>query len=228
MLPGIASLMVSQGIPKPGNAYVQFKEYDSTTDGTSHSVTFNSTATNGNLLILVVNAGATLNAITNWTKNLNQVNDTETAVYSKVSNGTESTITITATSSCTLQMVAIEFAGYIGTFDKSSLDTGGAGNNTLAFNTTAATTAANEIAIAVGGLNLSTPTSNVSPTVSWGSGFNQLTLGGAIAGGGPPFALMMGVAIKVLSSTGTVTTLWTFTLPSSTLGVWNSLIATYK
>jgi hypothetical protein len=100
----------------------------------------------------------------------------------------------------------------------------------MIFGTTSTTTAAKEVLIAVGALNLASPIGDSRPTNSWSNGFFQLSFSGAYSpsGTGPPFTQMLGVAIKFVTSTGAYTTTWNFNNSGSTLGIWNALIATYK
>lgn len=237
MRPGFISMMaarcITPGIPLPPvNPYTQFKTYNSTADSNSHQVTFDTAPQAGHLLVLIASAGLLLDLPTpaTWVKDVTLVNDLETSIYSKISDGSETTITITTSGggSAGCQLVAIEFPTWT-TFDQSSTDTDSvAGAPNVPFNNTGTTTAASEIAIAVGGLNLAFPSGDTRPTVSWANGFTELSHEGSINGAGPPYSQMLGVALLVLTATGAVTTTWTLTTPASTVGVWNALIATYK
>jgi len=217
-------------VPPPATPYVQFKASNSLTDAASFSVTFNAAPTPGNLLILVASSGTTLTTPAGWVRDVNVVNDLQTSIYSKISNGTETTITIsTIAGNATGQLVAIEWPSTYTTIDKIATGAGSASDHTfLNFGTTATTTAANEILIAAGGLNLASPTGSTKPSVSWSNSFTELSHEGAINGSGPPYSQMLGVAFRVVTSTGTFTTTWTFTNPGATVGTWNAALATYK
>ena len=135
--------------------YVQRIQNNETTSGTTQSVTFNSNPKSGNLLILIVSAGFTLALPTStggtWTKDVTTVANQETSIFSKISNGTETTISIQASGGSSLfscAMIAYEFAGYT-TLDKSAVVNAGGNINTASVGPTATTTASNEIVIGV-------------------------------------------------------------------------------
>jgi len=228
-MPGTAPILWPSIGP---SLFVQYAIKNSTADASSQTVTFANAPQSGNLLILIANAGQTLTIPTGWSRDATLVQDLETSIYSKISNGTETSITINTTSGNTpWNLIAIEFSGYT-TADKNvNLTTNSSVNgNVMNFGTTPTTTAANEIIIAVGTMNLSTPFSDFRPTISWSNSFVQLTAQGAVtpSGSGPPFSQGIGVALYKASSTGTFTTTWKFQNVLSTVGVWNAIIATYK
>jgi hypothetical protein len=230
MLQGIAALMVGRNSGVAIPPYRQFKILNSTADNTTFTITFDSAPITGNLLVLIASSGSTLNLPTpaTWNKDVTVVDQLETSIYSKISAGTETSITITTNSGAgTIQLLAFEFLTYT-TFDKSSSQhvTSG-GSTTLAFAATGTTTAANEIAIAVGGLNLGGGSSELGPVVSWSNGFSAFSFGGAINGVGPPYNIELAVALLKTSATGTFSTLLTLT-SSTSFGDFNALIATYK
>jgi hypothetical protein len=93
-MPGTASIGWVQELP-----IVQFAVYTSNPDAPSHAVSFTNAPVSGNLLIFIASSGSTLNVPSGWTKNSTLVQDLETSIFSKVSAGTETTITITTVGS---------------------------------------------------------------------------------------------------------------------------------
>lgn len=203
-----------------GIAIVQVKAYGSTTNVNSHSITLDAAPTSGNVLVLCAAADTTSSgAPAGWTLLNSAVDFAGCYMYWKVSNGTETTITLglSGIGSCCLGVLEIST---VTTSDKSAAATA-QGTTTVNTGVTAATTAAAEIAIAMAGIsNGGTAVPSVS---SWNNSFIT-RLSAATSGVGVPIKL--DVATLILSATGTQTA--TATLASAGSSNNCGIIGTFK
>jgi len=201
---------------------VQQKTYASSTQSTSHSITFDSAITQNNLLILCVVADAVATTPAGWSVATSAVDFTGSYIYYKVAGAGESTtvsITIGASSHCCIQ--GFEYSGCA---TSSPLDvfvsaTAQGGGSSASPGTTSSTSQANELAVGLVGLGLGLV--NVSVT-AWDNSFVQEN---QIASTGTGTLVRSAVATKTLSSIGTVT--YTTTL-STAASNQCALLATFK
>jgi hypothetical protein len=230
-MPGTANISwISGSPPIPANPIVQLiTSASNRTDSATlsiGSVDGWATPTAGNLLVLCINSGSTINIPGGWARNVQALNQLEVSMYSKISAGNESTISATLGASGTAQGVVIEINGF-STFDQSSTNTVTSPITSVTFNATGATTAANEIIIAFAGMQ-DTPDGDLGPAIGWSNSFVQRAFTGVKSAiGGPPWTLQQGIATFVATSTGTFSTVFTFTNTSS-IGEFYGIIGTYK
>lgn len=198
---------------------VQTKVFNSTTNATSNSITFTSAPVTGDLMILTVVSGSTISGTpSGWTVVNSAVGNTGTYMYWKIAGASESaTLTITLSSADACILFAMEYSG-VTTLDKTAEATGGGVTTTIGTGTTAATTTANELIVALAGVGGFAAATNIS---SWSNSIvNQLT--------GNVSAVNMSafMGVKTVSATGTQTA--TATLNGNGTGNDSGIIATFK
>jgi hypothetical protein len=196
-LSGTAGATASGPSIVTGNA----KSFASTSSATSHSITVDNTPAQNNLMILTVVCDAYLTTYTGWTNQTTTTGEDWVGTYilSKVAGASESktmTVSIGDSTGCTLGYYEITGATSV---DKVAAAIGQGGSSNISTGTTATTTAANEVVIAVVGLNVG----NADDVSAWSNGFTQdynvvTTNGGTQARGVS--------AHKVVTSTGAQTT----------------------
>lgn len=209
-----------------GITQVQKQTYGSVGNSTTHNIVLPGTPTTGNLLILCIVADTVISATipsnggsTTFSQVANAVDNTGTYMYVKTVSATDSATTVvTLSSSASCSLIVYEYNG-ITALDKQTSAIGQGGSGTVNPGTTAATTAANELVIALAGLWLNGLAQDVS---AWSNGF-------AVA---DSVASTFGVTnraatgIKIVSVTGTQNSIATLT---ATLSANNSgIIATFK
>lgn len=185
---------------------------------TTLTATWSPTPTPNNLLLCRANcdATATMNS-SGWTLAHSQINLSGLYLWYKIALAGESTsVTVNPTSSASLELIIEEWAGglsgTVAVLDRIANATG------ASTGTTAATTQADELAIAQVGMS-NTPGTGFSAT--WTNSFTaETTLVGA---GGVSTALHP--AFRVLTATGTVTTTAT---PAGGGTASGGLVATFK
>jgi hypothetical protein len=198
------SVAASQGIPATAvfaPTMVSSNSYNSgNTSYVSHTNTFPRTATSGNLLLLVVGVGnvSITNITAGWTQVTNATDYYSVALYYRVSAGTEASVVYTINASDTSAAYYMEIGGNPTTWTLDQYNAAiGLGPQTCTGPTTGTTTAANELAVA----GFAWYYDNVSVD-SWSNSFSEVrdvrTTSGSYSA--------LGVAIRVLSSTGTYTT----------------------
>jgi hypothetical protein len=222
MFRGFPSLMAGgTGLITGGTIYVQKGTYISSSDSTTHTVSFSSAPTSGHLLILIANCDSTITTPSGWTSQVSLVNNCQSTIYSKISAGTETSVTVTIGASTDMVMAIYEFTTYTA-IDKTV--TASFGNTTsFTIGPTATTTAANELLVAVVGIAISG--SAPGPFISWSNGFVQdIYIFNTAASVGAKQSLA--VAFQQVTSTGaySTTVVWTNASSSSE----NGLIATFK
>lgn len=224
MIPGLASLLVKRGAAVPavtGITQVQKKVYLSITNPPSHAITLDSTPVNGNILIVGVVSDTVVSPLppTGYTTVQSAVDFTGTYLFWKVSDGTESTITIALSTNASCNIAVMEYSG-ITTLDKSASATG-QGTTTIGTGTTATTTAENELIVSLAGLSNGGTT---PPTVtSWNNSMVS-QLNGLCSGVGTPIDIDM--AVKIVAATGTFTATATLSVAGSADN--SGIIATFK
>lgn len=183
----------------------------------SLSATFVPAPTQNNLLMCLANSEATINMTsTGWTLAVSQINNTGLYQWYKVAGASESaTVTITPTSTVSVEMLVYEYSGAVtaSPWDKAASAVG------ASTGTTAATTQADELALAAEGL------SNMASagTASW---TNSFTSDGDIMGAGATSSnnTSLHAATRTLVATGAVSS-----VPTASIGtVSGALVATYK
>lgn len=197
---------------------VQKKTYASTANNTSHSVSPTSTPTSGNLLMLAVCADSTVTTPSGWTlsSGASTVSFVGLYLYWKISNGTESTISVTIGGSTSCAMEVFEYSG-LTTGDKFASNSPGGSPTSVATGTTAATTAANEMIAAIEGHNVTGNT-----VTGWS---NSLVQQDTIVTTGSATNVRLTTALKTVSATGTQTSTATF---NSGTNSPSALIGTFK
>lgn len=115
--------------------------------------TFGGTPTQNNLLVVTAVSDSTMNLPTGsgWSLAVSAVNNCGLYIWYKVAGAAESaTVTVNNTASATCVMCAMEWSGLLtaSVLDKTASNGGVSGSSTIASGTTAATTQADELAIA--------------------------------------------------------------------------------
>lgn len=197
----------------PGISIVQKASYGSTTQSTTHTIGATQgwvTPTSGNLLLLyVVGDATTTGAPAGWTLVTSGVDFTGTYIYRKISAGTETSVTVTlsGTNACCLALHEID-----GVTTQDKVDNNiGQGTASVTCGPTTATAVAVEFAVALVGLSQGNTT--VQPTVTaWSNGYTQdITQ----ANSGIGILMRLIVSYKILSVTGTQTTVATLSAAGS-------------
>ena len=132
------------------------------TNDTSVSATFAATPTSGNLLIAVVGAfdNVTINGISGWNVAINQSGTPGLAIFYRVSDGTEGTVTgTTTTSTGALGIHIYEYSGTQTVLDQTNSNTGSSGTPSTG---SISTTEADELLFAAFAADGNTNFSNAS------------------------------------------------------------------
>jgi hypothetical protein len=169
----------------------------------SWTVSFSPTPTSGNLLVALGIADKNItfsNVPTGWTRIVSDIavsaGVSSQAIY-KISDGTETGVTFTATTSQSCAGVCAEYSGAsYATLDVTSSNSNATASTSLSTGTTATTSQANAIAIAMFGADSA---QNVDLTRSYATGYTEQIFTGTVSAGTPSAQL----ADKVLSATGT-------------------------
>lgn len=221
MIPGLASLLIKRNGKVQGINQVQKKVYLSVTNPPSHNITLDSIPNAGNILIIGVVSDTTVSPLppTGYTTVASAVDFSGTYMFWKVSNGTESTITIALSTNASCCISVLEYTG-LTTLDVATSATG-QGTATVGTGTTATTTAANELIVSLAGLSNGGTT---PPTVtSWNNSMVS-QLSGQSSGIGTPVNIDM--AVKTVSATATFTATATLSVAGSADN--SGIIATFK
>jgi hypothetical protein len=226
---GLGALTANGVSPGYPILWKQYATYIPTAASTTHTITFTTTPTTGNMLILVATADSTITTPTGWTRDVTLVASCETSIYRKISAGTETNVAVTIASSTTMVMAIFEFVGYAGTLDASSSGSGASQAYTISCGTTGATTATNDLAIAMVGVDVQPAGPNArGRVVSWTNNFQTL-LWIYSTRPSPTINTEMAIAIMKRPTTGTVTTTATMLSSQNFAGTTsNGLIACYK
>jgi hypothetical protein len=201
---------------------VQRKTYGSSSTSTNHTVTFDSTPTQNNLLVLRATCDDyATNISSGWTQAASALDWTGTYIYYKVAGASEpSSVTLTIGSSTGCAMIADEWSG---TAPSSPLDKTASAigqSSPVSTGTTTTTVQADELAIAVVGLSETPAGHNVS---AWNNSFTENANVATTASG---TQVRVVGASRVLSATGAYTTAATITSPANNHSV--GAIATFK
>jgi hypothetical protein len=203
-------------------------------------MSFSLTPVSGNLLVLVGTGDSTFNAISGWTKNVTLVIACETTIWSKVSNGTETSVTASmATADCCC-LAMFEFAG-VSVLDQAASSSANSSTTTLVpTKTTLTTTGTNDVIVAMVGVDQpNLGTNSIGPIISWDnstgsvasatSGFmTNVYLTSKVATTGAQRNVDMGIAVTKATSAGTFGTTATLSKLQSVANSNNGMIACYR
>lgn len=203
-----------------GITQVQTKQYSSTSSSTTHVLTWNSTPTSGNLLVITVATDAAMTSPpSGWTTNVSVADFVGSYIISKISAGTESSVTVTINASDSCALAGFEYSGIATGIDKTASANFQGGSGFIGCGTTATTTAANELLIAFVSSN-----QTARSVSSWDNSFTQLGSKGQTTGSAAN--VWNTSAYRVVSSTGAFTT--NATLDANSGSHDNGMIATFK
>lgn len=200
---------------------VQTATYDSTSDGTSHSVTFGTTPITGNLIVVVANTPTGLPTPSGYTKAVGLISNTDCSLFYKIAGASEfTTVNFTIGAALSMNIAAFEYGSADPTpLDQTASADSGASSTSLVNGTTAATTQASEIAIAAFGIS----SGGAPAVISYSDSFAEISQG--VTSGSASVNVRLAVAAKTLSATGTQTTTATIGSASSYA---SCIIATFK
>lgn len=205
---------------------VQTKTFGASANSTTHTLTFTSTPTSGNLLVVCIVADDFMaTAPSGWTKAGTGAQDfTGCYIIYKVAGASEPTsVTITIGSSTSCCMQGYEYSGIVSSspLDQSAAATGQGTTTTINTGTTGTTSQAKELAVAV--VAQSTAGSFTLRTVTgWSNTFVDL---GSTDSSAVGTTCRINSSTKILAATGTQTT--TATLSGNGSGHNNGVIATF-
>lgn len=225
-MPGSANIAWFNAVvpPPSGPASVQEKFYASTANATSHTITANSTPTDGNLMVLVVVSDTAVTTPAGWTLDETTASNTDNYIFHKVASGSSASITVSLGAvSDTCAMYFIEVSGLTNnSLDKATGLISQGATTSIDTGTTAATTNANDFVIAAACLWIN----NLSQTVTASN--NGFSFRGAVSSsnGGGIDNVTLGVGIKFVSATGTQNCILT---TDTSIGLNNSgIIAAFQ
>jgi len=206
-----------------GITQVQKASHGSSAASTTNSVTLSSTPVNGNLMLLIVDADATVNTPSGYTLVNSSVNTGALYVFYKVAGASESTTqTVTLTSSTSSALLYMEYNG-VSVLDAHASTPTAAGSNTSAVcGPSGTTTAANELVVASIGLWEGSG-QTFGPFTSWTNSFVQQA---DVASTVTSAREDLGVATRIVSATGTYSTTGSWTTSSNR--TIDAIIATFK
>lgn len=175
-------------------------------DSVGQTFSFGFTPTSGNLLVVAASWDKVISGLSEasgqWTQIAFETSTTNVSgvMYYKISDGTETDITLNWTNSEDMSIWVGEYQGLIGTGvlnQSASANSGGTAVTSQSTGTTGATTAVNTLAIAMFGSDTG---QNTESGRSYSNGFNELTYLCSSCNGSPGLAM----ASNHLISTGTV------------------------
>ena len=220
-----------QGIPgiisaKKATIFTQIKTGNTgTVNATSLTVTFDHPTTAGNLLIVVASSTNNLNAPTGFTQQVFLANAPYTYICNKTATGSETSIVIptSASASSCIMGIIMEIPIYK-SFDIADSANIGTGTTTAGLSSGPATTVAKELAVLAWG-TIDFPSTQIMAPVTYDHSFNAwvyLTGTDSISGD----HCEVGMALKLLTSTGTVVVNATWVATSNNIN--NLILATFK
>lgn len=190
--------------------------------GTALQATYSPAATAGNLLLMAVNSASFLTGTpSGWTQAAAIDDFCALYLFYKIAAGGETTVGATLAASDRAGIAIMEYSGNTATpLDKTATNKPGGAPSTIASGTTAATTQADELAVACfGSIRVTHPTNTFTTYTN-----SYAEIAEIAATGGDADALA--VATKALSATGTQTS--TATLGGGAENHPIGLIATFK
>lgn len=228
--PGMFSMMTAHGAPPPAGfspVQVQAVVFQSGTTAATYTINNANSGLNapvsGRLLIMGVVADTTISdaslTAAGWVQRALSVDFTGSYIYTKISNGTENSITVNLAGigSCCIGVIEVNT---VTTFDQKA-NTTGQGTATISTGVTPATTGANEFVVALAGLSFGNAT--IPPTVtSWSNGFTTV-ISGVSAN---TVRLRIYMAFKIVTATGTQTAVATLSGAGSANN--SGMIVTFK
>lgn len=160
----------------PTAPYVRQTKFNSGTSVTSLALTFNSSTTAGQLLVALLQFTATPGTITlsGWTAAVTRTNTAAVAIYYKIADGTETTITPSWVNAVTTHSSVYEVAGFTGTptLDVTDSNASSGAATTLSTGSGATNTASPAYALAMVGGSSSMAASTAAPTNSYQEDYN--------------------------------------------------------
>jgi hypothetical protein len=196
--------------------------YISSANATTHTVTFGSTPTNGNLLVLAGASNDVISTPAGWTLAVQGIDFKDVKIFYKTAGVSEPTgVTVTIGSSTSCALVAWEYSGMAASsqLDKTASATA-QGPTAHGTGTTAATAQASELLIAVVG----TDGTNTMSTSGWSNSFTAELDGDTTGSAG--FETYITTSSRIVSATATYTTTATTSTSGSTHD--SGVIATFK
>lgn len=168
----------------------------STTNSATPSVSFGVAPTSGHLLILAVVSDTTIASTpVGWTVVSSQVSSTGTYMYSKTSDGSETTVNLTLANSDSYCLAIMEYSG-VSTLDQTAGNATQGAASPMTSGATATTTAANELLVGLSGISAFV----TAATTTWNNSFVSQ---GSVAATGANVKL--DIAVLTVSSTGAYT-----------------------
>lgn len=179
----------------------------------TYSATFGAAPTSGNILTAIVNSDATVTTPSGYTVRQSVVSGTGFYVYEKVSNGTETTITVSPTSTVRGGFIIIESTSIL-TFDNAPTPVQTAATGTSVSAASVTTTAANDLVFAIGGVG-GYPT--VPTGITYNNGFTALATSLSTGSSGNSAGCFVGWKIQATAAAvGATTISWTNTSTART------------
>lgn len=201
-------------------AFVQSKQYVSSSSLATHSITMDAVPTVGNLQILAVVGDSTATIPSGWSVGTSAVDFVGLYIWYRVVPGSPSattSVTLGGTTSC--WMAALEYSNMVTpALDKTASNSPGGSPTSIATGTTAATTQADELLIAVAGLSHA----DVITVTGWSNSFVQLHGGNTTVSA---VNIHGAIATRTVAATATYTTTATLSAAS---GNPSAAIATFK
>lgn len=162
-----------------GFSQVQLNTYNSSADATSHSVTYGSTPTSGNLLVIgVISGGEIATPPTGWTlADSPEAASVGLYCFYKVAGASEpTTVSFTQSAAAMMCITAMEYSGMVTVSpkDQSAHNTTVGGTAaSVSSGTTATTTNANDLLVVVAGApgDQGAPNDNLVSFSSWSAGY---------------------------------------------------------
>ena len=224
MLQGIPAILGSKTGSLP---YVQYNTYVPTGVANVHTIGITYPPKVGNLLVLIGTGDSTFSPISGWTKDATNVNNCETTVWSRVATGSETSVQVKLASVATCVLAIFEFPT-ITAIDKSSSSVEGLNSPTISCGTTASTTSANDIIIAIVSTDqFPAGNSPTGPVTAWTAGFNTLLWIRSTLNS-PSINTEMSIALYKASSISTFTATATMTNLVSIVNGSQGLLVCYK
>lgn len=179
---------------------LQSKSYSATAGAGTHNLVFDSAPTSGNLVIIGIVGDAVVSTVGGgaYTRAIQSVDFVDTTIWYRAIGAAESaTIAIVLGSSTVCCIRGIEYPGMLNTVDKTASAL--SSDATIESGTTAATTVAAELLVAITGQSsIGTTLQTIN---SWSNSFVQDVQLSSTAGAGPNVRL--GLALRTVAATGT-------------------------
>ncbi len=203
----------------------QSSTYGSTSDNTSHTITWGTAPVEGNLMVIACTANSgTINTPSGWTEAVTQVSFVKGTIFYKVagaSEGTSQAITIGNTESFSAVFLEIEGIATSSPLDVTASAGAQGGGNSISTGTTGNTSQANTVLIALAGFRNENGTFNIT---AWSNSFSEVAEVSSINAAD----VNMGTAVALLEASSIATYSTVATLSGSSIGFDVGLIAAFK